>query len=88
MKTKSQVYEHGEAAHPDQVTVVETAPHSVDLSCNAKGQYSWTIKIYFKEEDKGSIVDEVEKINKLMLERFPNVDDVAKIAELDKKAKK
>lgn len=87
MKTKTETLAYGEDT-PSQIIVTETAPHSVDLSCNAKGQYSWTIKLYFKEGDKATIVDEIAKINKLMQERFPNVDDLAKITELDKKAKK
>jgi hypothetical protein len=69
-------------------TVIETAPHSIDLSCNAKGQYSWSIKLYFKEEDKEHVVGDIEKINQEMQLTFPNVDDLAKITELDKKAKK
>ena len=93
MKIRSETWEKNDTTSPGElessvVTVTETAPHSIDLSCNAKGQYSWSIKLYFKEEDKEVIINEVEKINNLMLQRFLNVDDLAKITELDKKAKK
>ena len=93
MKTRTETWEKDDGTPPgtlesNVVTVTETAPHSIDLSCNAKGQYSWSIKLYFKDEDKEAVVNEVEKINNLMLQLFPNVDDLAKIIELDKKAKK
>jgi hypothetical protein len=85
MQTKTQVLENNV---PIQETVVETAPHSLELSCNAKGQYSWSIKVYFKDQDKEQIVGIIAKLNDGMLQKFPNIDDTAKLAELDKKAKK
>ena len=87
MKTKTETCAYGDT-NPSQVIITETAPHSVELSCNAKGQYSWSIKVYFKDEEKDGIVDAVEKINDQMKVKFPNIDDLAKLTELDKKAKK
>lgn len=83
MLNKSQTIHNGV---PVEEVITESAPHSLELSCNAKGQYSWSIKMYFRDEDKGSIVEEIEKINNIMLQKFPNVDDTKKLAELDKKA--
>ena len=78
---------HNESIVAEEV-IAETAPHSIELSRNAKGQYSWSIKVYFREEDKQTIVDEVDKINDQLIKKYPLVDDLAKLAELDKKAKK
>jgi hypothetical protein len=82
MQTKTQTLHNNV---PVEEIISETAPHSVELSRNAKGQFSWTIKMYFKEEDKGAIVGEVEKLNNIMLLTFPNVDDTEKLTKLDKK---
>jgi hypothetical protein len=83
MQTKTKVSENGV---PVQETLTETAPHSLELSCNAKGQYSWSIKIYFKDEDKENAIGIIAKLNDGMLQKFPNIDDTAKLKDLDTKA--
>ena len=70
-------------------TVSELAPHSIELSRNSKGQYSWTVKVYFMEERKSDIVEDLESINNQLMAKFQNPEDeVEKIKNLmDKKEK-
>jgi len=69
--------------------VSQTAPHSVELSCNAKGQYSWTVKLYFREDQKSSIGDELELIVNQLRARYSNppseVEAIKKLALQEKK---
>jgi hypothetical protein len=48
----------------------ETSPHSIELSRNAKGDYSWSIKIYFADMDENDPVGLIEDIDKLLREKF------------------
>ncbi|MBU2685662.1 MAG: hypothetical protein KKF27_20665 [Gammaproteobacteria bacterium] len=47
----------------------EDPKHSIVLKKQAKG-YGWDIKLYFDEEGKSTVVDELEGLNNLMREKF------------------
>jgi len=53
-------------------THFEDAPHSVEVSQNAKGQYSFSVKLYFSEEDRDNVVGKVEEIFDRLHVTFPN----------------
>jgi len=81
MKVKTVIY--GAAGPPIQEEINELAPHSVELSCNAKGQYSWTIKIYFGDDRKVDIAEDLELIANQIKAKFVNPEDEAqKIKDL------
>ena len=55
-----------------KVTEIEhRLPHSVELTRNAKGEYGWTIKRYFADND-GSlyITEKIAGIDAALRERF------------------
>lgn len=43
----------------DYQTLRRELPHSIELSRNAKGEYSWSIKVYFE----GSTIDQEWALN-------------------------
>lgn len=55
----------------DKVELKER-PSSVEVSQNAKGQFSHSIKIYFNELERTneSIIDQIKNIHELIKKRF------------------
>ena len=53
------------------------APHSVELTKNAKGDYQWSIKVYFGEEDP---VDRIDTIDAYMRNTYLK-EETERIAE-------
>ena len=55
---------------------VETEPHSIEISQNAKGQFSVTIKMYFGDDGENSIVERSKKIYDQYVETYkPSVEE-------------
>ena len=44
-------------------TVKRELPHSVEVTRNAKGEYGWTVKVYFEDTDGLLTVDEITDID-------------------------
>ena len=49
---------------------IKDRPSSIEVSRNAKGDFSMKIKIYFDEENKDDVINRAEKIYKELKERF------------------
>ena len=53
---------------------VRDKPSSIDVSQNAKGDYSFSVKIYFNEEDEvgEKVVERIASIYAFLHEKFKN----------------
>jgi len=49
-------------------------PDSIEVTCNAKGDYSWKMKIYYDSETGAmahkAVIGKLEKINKELQKKF------------------
>ena len=56
----------------EQTLTIKDKPSSVDVSQNGKGDYSFSVKIYFNEgEESGEVVGErIKKIYEYLHENF------------------
>jgi hypothetical protein len=53
-----------------ETTFAETEPHSIEVSQNAKGQFSITIKMYFGDDGESDIVSRSKKIYDQYVETY------------------
>ena len=53
---------------------VRDKPSSIDVSQNAKGDHSYSVKIYFNEEDEAGekVVERIASIYAFLHEKFKN----------------
>jgi len=47
-----------------------TALNSIDVSRNAKGEHSWSVKLYFMENGEAEALKKMEKIHKELRKKF------------------
>jgi hypothetical protein len=47
-----------------------TALNSIDVSKNAKNEYSWSIKLYFMENDGSATIKKIVELNKELKKQF------------------
>ena len=52
------------------ITEQRTMPHSVELQRSAKGDYYWSLKLYFELADADKIADQLQKIDDDLRQRF------------------
>lgn len=54
-----------------------TALNSIEVSKNAKGEYSWSTKLYFMENDGMATIKKIVELNKELKKNFkPEKDNV------------
>ncbi|MEM4720891.1 MAG: hypothetical protein QXT73_02340 [Candidatus Methanomethylicaceae archaeon] len=47
----------------------QISPHSIELNKTTKG-YTWTIKLYFSDENRGSVVEELQNLDRQLRALF------------------